>query len=121
VREMTESALLDDTDATASMIVRLKELGERIALSSRCTLAWPATCSRDRSTRMGPGAASTPGRARRAPETGEGIPPAVSSRVVALQSFIARHRWLLRAVWLVAVLVLAACQPDGNGAGGDGY
>ena len=32
VLEMTESALLDDTDATASMIVRLKELGVQLAL-----------------------------------------------------------------------------------------
>ena len=41
-----------------------------------------------------------------------------------LQSLIVRHHRLLRAAWLVAVILLAACQPDTNGGadgGGDGY
>jgi len=39
-----------------------------------------------------------------------------------LQRALLRHRRLVRAAWLIALLVLAACQPDSNGApGGDGY
>jgi hypothetical protein len=40
-----------------------------------------------------------------------------------LQFLIVRHRRLLRAAWLIAVLALVACQPDSGGGngGGDGY
>lgn len=40
-----------------------------------------------------------------------------------LQLFFVRHQRTLRAAWLVALLVLASCQPDSNGGdpGGDGY
>ena len=37
-----------------------------------------------------------------------------------LELTLIRHRRLLRTAWLVALLALAACQPDTNG-GGNGY
>lgn len=62
---------------------------------------------------------TTPWQATGPPRRGTAT--ATMVHMTHLKEILVRHRRIAAAAWLIATLVMAACQPDGNGGGGPGY